>query len=204
MYKFALYIFANAIASGLLISRCYTVWQNKRIIIAPIMLAICGTVISFASMKATQLGDRLLAASFITSAAANISVTLLIAIRMWWFSRKIRSPVRMDLFAISSLVTSLILDSGVIYGLSIFLYLLLHTLVLDASLTQIAGITTTAIILRNSHSEGNTTFDTTSTPSIQTDMRTTSTMGRHRTPAVVTQLSRNDISSIDSNSVEFK
>lgn len=59
------------------------------------MLAICATgmlpkdssvqsyhnifaAISFASMQATQLGDRLLAASFITSAAANLSVTLFI------------------------------------------------------------------------------------------------------------------------------
>jgi hypothetical protein len=52
--------FDSAIASGLLvrksanesmlkssnifqISRCYTVWQNKRILIAPIVLAVCGT-----------------------------------------------------------------------------------------------------------------------------------------------------------------
>lgn len=34
--------------------------------------------IGFASIKATQLGDRLLAASFITSAAANLGVTLFI------------------------------------------------------------------------------------------------------------------------------
>jgi hypothetical protein len=43
MYKFALYIVANAIASGLLISQCYTVWRNKPILIAPIVLAVCGT-----------------------------------------------------------------------------------------------------------------------------------------------------------------
>jgi hypothetical protein len=34
--------------------------------------------IGFASIKATQLGDRLLAGSFITSAAANLGVTLFI------------------------------------------------------------------------------------------------------------------------------
>jgi len=137
MYKFALYIVANAIASGFLISRCYTVWQNKRILIAPIVLAVCGTVIGFASIKATQLGDRLLAASFITSAAANLGVTLIIALRMWWSSRKVRSP-RMDLSPLSSFVASLILDTGAIYSLSIFLYLVLHTLILSTCLTQVA------------------------------------------------------------------
>lgn len=35
-------------------------------------------VIGFVSIKATQLGDRLLAASFITSAAANLGVTFFV------------------------------------------------------------------------------------------------------------------------------
>jgi len=172
-YKFALYIVANAIASGLLISRCYTVWQNKRILIAPIVLAVCGTGMGFASIKATQLGDRLLAASFITSAAANLSVTLFIALRMWWSLRKVRRMAQ-DLSALSSFVASLILDTGAIYSLSIFLYLVLHTLLLSTCLTQVAGITVTAIILRSSHSEpfddSDTTFASSATRT-QLDMR---------------------------------
>jgi hypothetical protein len=177
MYKFAMYIVANAIASGLLISRCYTVWQNKRILIAPIVLAVCGTGIGFASITATHLGDRLLAASFITSAAANLGVTLFIALRMWWSLRKVRLP-RMDLSGLISFVASLILDTGAIYSLSIFFYLVLHTLLLSTCLTQVAGITVTAIILRSSHTEpfdSDTTFATTATPT-QLDMRIGGTM----------------------------
>lgn len=171
IYKFVLYIVANAITSGLLISQLYTVWPNKRILIAPIVLAICGTAVSFASIKATQFGDQLLAASSITSAAANLSVTLSTALRMGWCScsRKIFVP-RMDL---SAFVTSLILDTGAIYSLSIFLYLVLHTLILSTCLTQIAGITATVIILRRSQTEvfdGNSTFASTVMPTTQSDM----------------------------------
>jgi len=197
MYKFALYIVANAIASGLLISRCYTVWRNKPILIAPIVLAVCGTAFSVASIKVIELGDRLLAASFITSAAADLSVTLFIALRMWWTLRKIRLP-RMDLSALTNFVTSLILDTGAIYSLSIFLYLVLHTLILSACLTQIAGITVTTILLRSSHREaldGNTTFSTTVIPPTQPDMQTSST--RNATSVVALQI--NDTSSIDSS-----
>lgn len=202
MYKFALYIVANAIASGLLISQCYTVWRNKPILIAPIVLAVCGTAFSFASIKVIQLGDRLLAASFITSAAANLSVTLFIALRMWWTLRKNRLHVpRMDLSTLTSFVTSLILDTGAIYSLSIFLYLVLHTLLLSACLTQIAGITVTTILLRGSHGEGldgNTTFSTTVIPPTQADMQTSSI--RNATSVVALQI--NDTSSIDSSAVD--
>ncbi|KAF8960651.1 hypothetical protein BDZ97DRAFT_1832956 [Flammula alnicola] len=150
--KFALYVVANSIASGLLISRCYTIWENKRIVIAPIALVLIATVISFVSITASQLGDKLLAASFITSAAANLSVTFLIAIGMLWTSRKVRGVIKMDLPRISNYVISLLLDSGAFYSFSIFLYLVFHTLVIDASLTQIGGIAITAMVLRNSHS----------------------------------------------------
>ncbi|KAF8154714.1 hypothetical protein B0H34DRAFT_534300 [Crassisporium funariophilum] len=214
-FKFVLYVVANAIASGLLIHRCYTVWQIKRILIAPITLLICGTVISFVSISASQLGDRLLAASFITSAAANLSVTFLIGVRIWWTSRKVWELVRVDLSSINSILTSLILDSGAIYSLSIFLYLLFRTLVLDASLTQIAGVTVTAMILRNSHScevlGASTTLSGTTT---QPDMQgghgvvgeTTYAFPRHRlrTSVVLTsRLLRSDTISVNS-SPEFK
>ncbi|KAF9479543.1 hypothetical protein BDN70DRAFT_688992 [Pholiota conissans] len=136
--KFAVYVVSNAIASSVLINRCYTVWENRRIIVAPIALVIIGTVISFVSISASQLGDKLLAASFITSAAANLSVTLMIVTRMWWTSRKVRRVVRMDLSTIAGYILSLLVDSGALYSFSIFLYLVFHTLVIDASLTQIA------------------------------------------------------------------
>ncbi|KAF8178924.1 hypothetical protein BJ912DRAFT_648148 [Pholiota molesta] len=149
--KFAVYVVANAIASGLLIQRCYTIWENKRIIIAPIALVVIGTVTSFVSIGATHLGDKLLAASFITSAAANLSVTFLIVTRILWTARKVRGAVRMDMSRIIGYILSLLLDSGALYSLSIVLYLVFHTLVIDASLTQIGSITATAMILRNSH-----------------------------------------------------
>ncbi|KIM43570.1 hypothetical protein M413DRAFT_384002 [Hebeloma cylindrosporum] len=44
--KFGFYVVANAIASGFLVDRCYEVWRNKRIVIAPIALIVVGTGIS--------------------------------------------------------------------------------------------------------------------------------------------------------------
>jgi len=154
-YKFGLYIFAHAIASGLLIHRCHEVWGNKRILIAPIVLVVVGTAISFVSIATSSMGDRLLAASFITSAAANISLTVLIAVRMWWITRKARSigEVRMSLLSIVTFIGSLLVDSGAGFSLAIFFYLFFHTLVIDTSLTQIAGMSATAMVMRNSWRE---------------------------------------------------
>lgn len=73
-------------------------------------------MISFVSLTATQLGDKLLAASFITSAAANLSITFLMGmvhslssnhinvvnagIRILWTSRKMKGFFKMDLSVI--------------------------------------------------------------------------------------------------------
>ncbi|KJA18261.1 hypothetical protein HYPSUDRAFT_45428 [Hypholoma sublateritium FD-334 SS-4] len=149
--KFAVYVVANLVNSSILINRCHSMWKDRRIIIAPVGLISIGTVISFVSLGEAQLGDKLLAASFITSAAGNLFVTFLIATGMIWTSRKVRNIVKIDLNMVAGYATSLLIDSGAFYSSSIFLYLVFHSLVINASLTQIGCITTTAIILRNSH-----------------------------------------------------
>jgi hypothetical protein len=77
-------------------------------------------------------------------------VTLLIASKMLWTSKKIKGAITLSPTTIADYISSLLLDSGAVYSLSIFLYLLFHTLVIDACLTQIAGVTITAMILRDS------------------------------------------------------
>lgn len=149
--KFGFYVVANAIASGLLVHRCYEFWQNRRIVIAPIALILVGTVLSFVLISTRHLRDKLSAASFIISAAANFSMTLLIASRVYWTSRKARA-IPLDLARIKEVVAILLIDSGAIYSLSVFLYLVFHTLVISASLTQIAGVSVTAMTLRNAAS----------------------------------------------------
>ncbi|KAF4609971.1 hypothetical protein D9613_010562 [Agrocybe pediades] len=182
--KFGVYVIANAIASSLLINRCYEVWQNGRIILAPIALALIGSVISFISITKSQLGDKLLAASFIISAAANLSVTLLIATKMWWTSKKIRQIFTMQFSDMCDYVVCLILDSNAIYSLSIVLYLGFHTLVIDASLTQIAAVTLAAMILRKSSADSlantSTYSSSTSIPQISPAMQRTRSVTRRR------------------------
>jgi len=168
--KFAVYVVANIISSSFLINRCYEIWRNIRIIIAPVLLVLCSTVIGFVSISARHMGDKLLASTLITSAAANLSVTFLTATGILWSSRKIRGTFKWTFPEIFDYILNLLIDSGAFYGLSIFLYLVFHTLVVEASLTQIAGITITAMILRKSSSESlvaTTAFSsTTSLPEI--------------------------------------
>ncbi|KAF8908166.1 hypothetical protein CPB84DRAFT_1959343 [Gymnopilus junonius] len=151
--KFAVYLVANAISSSFLIIRSYEIWHNMRIIVAPVLLVLCSTVIGFVSISARHMGDKLLASSFITSAAANLSVTLLTATGILWTSRKMRGNFKITFPDIFDYVSNLLIDSGALYGLSIFLYLVFHALVVEVSLTQIAGITITAMILRKTSSE---------------------------------------------------
>lgn len=150
--KFGFYVVANAIAGGFLVHRCYESWQNRRIVIAPIALILVGTVLSFVMISTRHLRNKLSAASFIISAAANFSMTLLIASRIYWTSRKARA-ISLDLARITEVVAVLLIDSGAIYSLSVFLYLVFRTLVISASLTQIAGVSITAMILRNAASD---------------------------------------------------
>lgn len=173
--KFGFYVVANAIASGFLVHRCYEVWRNKRIVIAPIALIVVGTVLSFATISIRHLRGKLSATIFITSAAANLSMTLLIAIRSYWTSRKARAFFSLDLTRISQLVILLLVDSGALYSLSVFFFLVFHTLVISASLTQIAGLSITAIILRNGPSDEalseTTTANVDNAPQLQSDVR---------------------------------
>lgn len=173
--KFGVYVVANAIAGGLLVHRCYEVWQNKRIVIAPIALVVVGTVLSLVSFSTRHLRHQLSAASFITSAAANFSMTLLIASRIYWTSRKARTTASLDLARINELVILLLIDSGAIYSLSVFLYLVFHTLVISASLTQIAGVSITAMILRSAASDEpldeSTTANADNASQLQPDVR---------------------------------
>ncbi|KAF9561689.1 hypothetical protein CPC08DRAFT_419917 [Agrocybe pediades] len=140
--------------------------------------------ICFISITKSQLGDKLLAASFIISAAANLSVTLLIATKMWWTSKKIRQIFTMQFSDMCDYVVCLILDSNAIYSLSIVLYLGFHTLVIDASLTQIAAVTLAAMILRKSSADSlantSTYSSSTSIPQISPAMQRTRSVTRRR------------------------
>ncbi|PPR05786.1 hypothetical protein CVT26_010160 [Gymnopilus dilepis] len=106
--KFAVYVVANAISSGFLIGRCHEIWQNARIIVAPVLLVLCSTGIGFVSLSVRHMGDKLLASAFITSAAANLSVTLLTATGILWTSRKVRIAFEMSFFGILDYILSLL------------------------------------------------------------------------------------------------
>lgn len=163
--KFCLYIISNAFTSGILINQSHNLWRNKCLLVLPMFLVIIGTVVSFISLTTAKLQDRLIATGFITFAAANIFVTTLIAARIWWVSRKAWELDRFSFTRLADFSCSLVLDTGAIYSVSIVLYLLFHTLVLNAPLTQIACVSVTCMMLRHLYAwEGGSntsTFETT-------------------------------------------
>ncbi|TFK31629.1 hypothetical protein BDQ12DRAFT_729390 [Crucibulum laeve] len=150
-YKFSIYVAMNAITTGLFINRCYLLWLKKRIAILPTLLILGGTLSGFLAIAKLPIEDRLLAVSFISTVASNLIVTVLSAGRMMWTARKANA-----LFGIEGryfhLAASILVESGALYTLTVFLYLLVRSLVLELTLTQIAGIASCLMIAEVAYS----------------------------------------------------
>ncbi|KAJ6477048.1 hypothetical protein C8R45DRAFT_934674 [Mycena sanguinolenta] len=109
--SFTMYIVSNFIADGLLIYRCYVIWNNNvLVIILPIVMLIVSTgefasVMSYLQVadafSTTVLGlistfDFSLSSDpfFGVSLATNVLVTALTAGRIWWISRCSRAYLK--------------------------------------------------------------------------------------------------------------
>ncbi|KAJ7354434.1 hypothetical protein DFH08DRAFT_854840 [Mycena albidolilacea] len=130
-----LYVINNVIADGLVIYRCYT-----------------------AKVPALIGWDPQLPFEpfFALSLAINVLVTTLTAGRIWWICRKARSYLTTDVQRRSVASVSIIVESGVIYSVSVLMYLILGAIpsaviVQDPvveMLAQVVGIVPTLIIVR--------------------------------------------------------
>jgi len=145
-----LYVVNNVIADGLVIYRCYSVWnRNIYVIIVPIILLVISSVFGW---------DILLPLEpfFALSLATNILVTTLTAGRIWWICRKARSYLKTDVQRRYVSSISILVESGVIYSVSVLIYLILGAIpsanivqepVMEM-LAQVVGIVPTLIIVR--------------------------------------------------------
>jgi hypothetical protein len=145
-----LYVVNNVIADGLVIYRCYSVWnRNIYVIVVPIILLVISSVFGW---------DILLPLEpfFALSLATNVVVTTLTAGRIWWICRQARTYLKTDVQRqyISSI--SILVESGVIYSVSVLIYLILGAIpsasivqepVMEM-LAQVVGIVPTLIIVR--------------------------------------------------------
>jgi hypothetical protein len=181
--KQALYATENIIADGLVVYRCYAIWgKSWKIVVIPVIMLISTTVCAYLAVynfSQVHPGDNVFASNiaewgtalFSLSLATNIIVTSLIAGRIWWLSRNIRTYLGQRHQAKYYKAIGIIIESGAIYAISLLILLVLYTsktnaqyIVYDA-LSQIMGIVPTLIIVRiglGIHVQDNsTTFATT-------------------------------------------
>ncbi|KAJ7784765.1 hypothetical protein B0H16DRAFT_1493702 [Mycena metata] len=138
------------IADGLVIYRCYCIWnKNIYIVILPVVLLIVTTVFGLdVGLPANPF--------FILSLTTNILVTSMSAGRIWWIYHKGRAYLQADAQRRYVSALSILIESGVIYSATVLAHLVLAAIpsastlppLVFQMLTQIMGITPTLIIVR--------------------------------------------------------
>ncbi|KAJ6532137.1 hypothetical protein DFH09DRAFT_1182699 [Mycena vulgaris] len=140
----------NMIADGLVIYRCYSIWNNNLYVVSlPMILLIVTTVFG--------LDLALPAKPFLAlSLATNILVTAMTAGRIWWIYRTARVYLQADVQRRYVSAMSILVESGVLYSATVLAYLILGAIpsakILQPPtlqvLNQIMGIAPTLIIVR--------------------------------------------------------
>jgi len=139
------YVTNNIIADGLLIYRCYVIWNTVYITIVPLLLLIATMILGYSIQ---------LKLFFILSLSMNLFVPTLVAGRLWWIIRRIRGPNGALTRRKGRNAMAIILESGLIYSVVVSVHMVyFHTSnpmdeVIYGALGQIVGIVPTLIIVR--------------------------------------------------------
>ncbi|EPQ61250.1 hypothetical protein GLOTRDRAFT_135769 [Gloeophyllum trabeum ATCC 11539] len=149
----ALLVTNQLIADGLLIYRCYSVWQSKfRIIMLPLLMVAATAVSGYIQAnilnqlylirrdtpldQATpppdwrhlqNLQSSLSETYMACSLATNIVVTTLIAARIWWKSHQVRTTLGPQAGRSRS-AANLVIESGALFSASLLVWLIMHAL----------------------------------------------------------------------------
>jgi hypothetical protein len=158
------YVTNNIIADGLLIYRCYVIWNTVYITVVPLILLIATMILGYSIQ---------LKLFFILSLSMNLFVPTLVAGHLWWVVRRIRGPSGAATRRKSRNAIIIILESGLIYSLFVSIHMAFFHYsdprdeVIYAALGQIVGMVPTLIIVRvglgvsencDHHGSGNTTM----------------------------------------------
>ncbi|KAJ6594683.1 hypothetical protein B0H19DRAFT_1096449 [Mycena capillaripes] len=139
------YVTNNIIADGLLIYRCYVIWNTIWITVVPIILLIATMILGYSIQ---------LPLFFILSLSMNLFVPTLVAGRLWWVVRRLRGPGGAVTRRKGRNAIIIILESGLIYSIFVSIHMgFFHfqnplDTVIYAALGQIVGIVPTLIIVR--------------------------------------------------------
>ncbi|KAJ7641956.1 hypothetical protein FB45DRAFT_363809 [Roridomyces roridus] len=156
------YVTNNLLADALLIYRCYIIWNTIWITLVPLILLIatmselseCPRLLSTYN-QSPVLGYAIeLRLFFILSLTINLFVPTLVAGRLWWVIRRIRSPSGQATRKKGKNAMVIILESGLIYSIFVSIHMgFFHfqnplDAVIYAALGQVVGIVPTLIIVR--------------------------------------------------------
>ncbi|KAF8177549.1 hypothetical protein K438DRAFT_1292840 [Mycena galopus ATCC 62051] len=145
-----LYGVNNIIADGLVIYRCYCIWNhNIYAVIFPMMLLV-GTSIFGLDLALDPYPFYAL------SLATNILVTALTAGRIWWFYRTARAYSMTDSQKRYASTISILVESGALYSVAVTIFLVVVSApsargaspAALSMLQQVMGIAPTLIIVR--------------------------------------------------------
>jgi len=151
------------IGDGVILYRCYMVWQSKLIMILPLILwcaaGVTGILSSYTASKVTQDGvfggvlSQWITSFWATALATNLLATLLLVCRIWYVDRK---ATRLHAGRQSQLrpILHILVDAGAIYTLTLLVALICFLsqtngqyVVLDM-VTPIISITFYMVIIR--------------------------------------------------------
>ncbi|KAJ7658053.1 hypothetical protein B0H17DRAFT_1097225 [Mycena rosella] len=170
---YIIYAINNSIADGLLIYRCYVVWNHDwRVIVLPVMLLIASTACGLdVFLDATP--------QFAVILATNFLATGLTAGRIWWISHHSRAYLGATAQRRYAFAIALVVESGMLYSATILAFLIVISFPSLSStleepllqiVTQVMGIAPTLIIVRVgldvTVEDSLSTFRTTTTTSI--------------------------------------
>ncbi|KAJ6509787.1 hypothetical protein DFH09DRAFT_1198640 [Mycena vulgaris] len=148
---YVIYAINNSIADGLLIYRCYVVWNHDwRVIVLPVMLLIASTACGLdVFLDATP--------QFAVILATNFLATGLTAGRIWWISHHSRAYLEAAAQRRYASAIALVVESGMLYSATILAFLIVISFPSLSStleepllqiVTQVMGIAPTLIIVR--------------------------------------------------------
>ncbi|KAF7350814.1 hypothetical protein MSAN_01643000 [Mycena sanguinolenta] len=116
------YALNNFIADGLVIYRCYVVWNNNIFVtILPILMLIVTTVLGVVVSFDLTLSFY---PFFGLSLATNVLVTMLTAGRIWWISRYARAYLKTAEQRRYASAIAIIIESGMLYSATVLAHLI--------------------------------------------------------------------------------
>ncbi|KAI0050800.1 hypothetical protein FA95DRAFT_1486652 [Auriscalpium vulgare] len=139
LFKNSLYVFQTLTGDGIVIYRCYVVWQSVWVIVLPALmycgLAVCGVgAVYTASKTSPQAGIFAGAAHFITAyfsltLATNLMSTLLLAYRIWSTNSRVKGQ-RIGPSLIP--VVLVFVDAAVLYSMALVIMIVCFVSKLNA------------------------------------------------------------------------